>query len=339
MFSQLLLRRFQSLAEPAENLNALQRTSLQQFEAKIEAQEFEFESVPCLCGSTHSQLLAQVDRYALSVKTHLCQDCGMMWTSPRMTERSLVKFYDEDYRSIYVGAPQAPDDFFAEQIDHGCRIRDYVVTEVTCTDQTIVFDVGCGAGGILMPFYQAGCRTFGCDLGSDYLQRGRAEGLCLEQGDVNVLVPQGKANLVVLSHVLEHFADPVKSLHDIANAIEDGGYLYIELPGVLQIYETYGDLLLFLQNAHLYHFTLKTLTQLLRSVGFELVKGDEQIKALFRKVTAPQLMPVTPVDPNHAKVILNYILSNEVKRPIKYWRDWTKAKVKRAFQKTHLLPT
>jgi SAM-dependent methyltransferase len=335
MLTQLLLRRFQSVLEPAESLNALQRCALKQFEQKVAEQHYQFEAVPCLCGTNHSVLLAQVDRYALSVKTHLCQDCGVMWTSPRMTEDSLAKFYDEDYRSIYVGAPQAPDSFFVEQVEHGDRIHAYLASELMVDDQTIVFDVGCGAGGILMPFFKAGCQTFGCDLGNDYLQRGIAEGLRLEQGDVRVLAPYGKANLVILSHVLEHFADPTQALTDIANAIDDNGYLYIELPGVLRIYETYGDFLLFLQNAHLYHFTLHTLTQLLQSVGFELVKGDEQVRALFRKVASASMKS----DVNQSQEILNYILLNEAKRPAKRLKSWMTGKLKRVFQKSRLMPT
>lgn len=40
---------------------------------------------------------------------------------------------------------------------------------------------------------------------------------------------------------------------------------------------------MFLQNAHLYHFTLASLTALLSQADFELVKGDEYIHALFKK--------------------------------------------------------
>jgi hypothetical protein len=72
-------------------------------------------------------------------------------------------------------------------------------------------------------------------------------------------------------------------LRSIANLLTKDGYIYIELPGILKIQEAYGDILLFLQNAHLYHFTLKTLTYIMNQTGFKLVKGSEDIHALYQK--------------------------------------------------------
>ena len=39
----------------------------------------------------------------------------------------------------------------------------------------------------------------------------------------------------------------------------------------------------YFQNAHLYHFTLKSLTALLELAGFELVAGNNFVQGLFRK--------------------------------------------------------
>ena len=88
---------------------------------------------------------------------------------------------------------------------------------------------------------------------------------------------------MILSHVLEHLPDPKQSLYETSNLLTDAGYLYIELPGIFYIHRAYKDTLRFLQNAHLYHFTLRTLSSLLADAGYRLVKGDEQIRALFRK--------------------------------------------------------
>lgn len=38
----------------------------------------------------------------------------------------------------------------------------------------------------------------------------------------------------------------------------------------------------YLQNAHVYHFSLKTLTNLAHKAGFELVYGNERINSIFR---------------------------------------------------------
>ena len=108
----ILLSRLFTHAEPVQRLNNVQNEALQNFMNKLNKNEYSFENVPCLCGNPDGELIGTHDRYGLVVHTHLCDRCGMMWTSPRMTEASLKRFYNEDYRAIYVGSSQVPEDFF-----------------------------------------------------------------------------------------------------------------------------------------------------------------------------------------------------------------------------------
>jgi len=218
-----------------------------------------------------------------------------------MTEDSLKEFYKKDYRPIYVGNSQAPDAFFRNQIEHGRKVYDYIISDIETESKKPlkVFDVGCGAGGNLLHFKENGWIPFGCDLGEEYLNRGREEGLILEHGDAMSLSQYGPANVVILSHVLEHLPRPLENLNEISKLLIDDGYIYVEVPGIFNIHNAYGDVLLFLQNAHLYHFTLSTLSSLMAQAGFELIKGDEKICALFRKKNAVEI----PVDEKeHARV-------------------------------------
>ena len=282
---QKFFRRLYYQDKPILQLNPAQVAALSAFKAKINCREYQMEKVICLCGRDNSDLVARRDRYGLPVNTHLCRHCGTMWTSPRLVEQSLSLFYEQDYRSIYIGHAQGPDAFFEQQVKIGRSVYDYIASEVDTefTSPSRVFDIGCGAGGMLIPFQQQGWQVAGCDLGSEYLERGREVGLTLEQGGPSILQQHGCADLVILSHVLEHLPNPKQSLEEISGLLIDGGYLYIELPGIFNIHRTYKDPLRFLQNAHFYHFTLSTLSTLLADAGYHLVKGDEQIRALFCK--------------------------------------------------------
>jgi len=209
-----------------------------------------------------------------------------------MTLESLDRFYQEDYRPIYLGNSRPAEDFFYGQVRHGELIHEFVVSSMPPLLNSIVFDVGCGAGGILKVFSDAGWSGFGCDLGAGYLTRGRAAGLLLEQGGPETLREHAPANLIILSHVLEHWAQPKDSLKRLSQLLVDDGYIYVELPGILNIHRQYGSLRRFLQNAHLYHFTLATLCSLMSGAGFDLVKGDEYICALFQRTRRPTYAPV-----------------------------------------------
>lgn len=287
MNTNFFTNRFYKSNKPILPLNGGQKNALLQFREKLKGGYYSFEECLCLCGNNNGRLIAKRDRYGLAVGTYLCQTCGIMWTSPQMTKESLKKFYKEDYRLIYGGEVKASDKFFEEQVQRGKHIYDYVSA---CLNFQInvkpnVFDVGCGAGGILLPFMAAGCQTFGCDLESQYLAYGRERGLMLEHGEVNTLSKHEPAHLILLNHVLEHFKSPFQSIEDMGILLANGGYLYIELPGIFNIHNIYGDFLLFLQNAHLYHFTLDTLNCMMSKAGFKLIKGDQSIRAVYQKTS------------------------------------------------------
>jgi SAM-dependent methyltransferase len=293
----ILRSRYYHLKHPIPVLSEEQEQALAMFREKMKDGSYQFESASCLCGGLKGELIASRDRYALLVNTYLCVSCGVMWTNPRLTEESLKRFYEEDYRVIYAGGAIASDLFFSRQKEHGSQIYNYFIesTEYQNRNQMSVFDIGCGAGGILIPFRDAGCSVFGCDIGEAYLKLGRDSGLLLERGGLFSLKKYAPADLIILSHVLEHFSNPYDELLKLSELLKDDGYIYIELPGIFSMHRTYKDPFSFLQNAHLYHFTLSTLVSLMRRARFSLVNGDESIRALFQKKIA--LEPITKSNP------------------------------------------
>lgn len=284
MFLKRFPRRLYSNTGPAMDLTHSQTAALHTFKKKLRAGHYNFETTACLCGEKKDRLISAIDRFGLNVRTVLCKQCGLMRTDPQMTITSLNNFYEEDYRLLYGGEERASDEFYEEQLKRGEHVVSFLNTHFSASSSVqLVFDIGCGAGGMLAAFHEAGCTAIGCDLGSTYLEYGRNKGLILEHGNSEVLSKYGKADLIMLNHVLEHFKDPVTEVRKISRILDDDGLIYIELPGILSIKETYGDLILYLQNAHLFHFTLKTLTALMSRAGFELVKGNQNIQALYRK--------------------------------------------------------
>jgi SAM-dependent methyltransferase len=292
--NKIFLRNLFVCDKPCIELTKAQLHSLSDFQNKVNQGVYTFEQAPCLCGNSGGILLTERDRYCLSVNTYLCKFCGILRTNPRLDRSSLLKFYDQDYRSIYIGYSQPPNEFFKQQEIHGKSILSFIQSSIKPKENLIVFDVGCGAGGTLIPFKDIGCKVFGCDLGSQYLHLGRNLGLTLEHGDIESLGQYGKADLIILSQVLEHLPRPFLELRKISDLLNTNGYLYIELPGVFKIHETVGNPLIYFQNAHLYHFTLSSLNSILQKVGFEVVKGDEYVRALYRKSEksiSPKLSP------------------------------------------------
>src|SRR6185295_12140333 len=64
--------------------------------------------------------------------------------------------------------------------------------------------------------------------------------------------------------------------------------IFIEVPGLYTVPGVFlGDLQLYLQNAHLYHFSLGSLSNALQAHGLRLQDGDEHIRSLW-SIASPQ---------------------------------------------------
>jgi SAM-dependent methyltransferase len=283
-------------SRPVVTMSPVQRRALQDYRDKVHAGDYRLERTPCLCGSDGGLLLGRRDRYGLPVKTRLCKQCGVLRTDPRLDEASLKRFYAENYRKLYVGEPVASDEFFSRQVAHGREILASLGGGLPNVVRPVVYDIGCGAGGVLLPFQETGWRAYGCDLGGHYLERGRSTGLQLFEGAFDALASCPPADLIILSHVLEHVGDPGALLGQITDRLARGGMLHVELPGIYAIEDSYVSVLHYLQNAHLYHYTLDTLTNLMAEHGYVLVTGDERIVARFVRVEAGQETASRPVN-------------------------------------------
>lgn len=237
-------------------------------------------SIACLCGSTNDELVATFDRQGLSLRTVLCRACGLMRSDPYLTAAAQEAFYSRLYRRLY--SPFGPEILFMQQKQYGEGLRRFLSRHGHPHPRR-VFEVGCGAGGILQAFSEAGSDlAVGCDLDSMYLNYGVERGLRLETGDVTTLSKHGHADLLIYSHVLEHLLDPVTELHHARDLLSAGGCILVAVPGVLSIRQTYGSVHRFLQIAHVWHFCLRTLDMVFGKAGYVRVSGDERVHAVYR---------------------------------------------------------
>ena len=98
--------------------------------------------------------------------------------------------------------------------------------------------------------------------------------------------------IVIYEQVLEHIFNLDEELVQLKKLITPDTLIYIGVPGIRNLehprYEY--DLLPFLQIPHLVHFDLQSLQKIMYKHGFELLKGNEQVRAIFQykgKAIAP----------------------------------------------------
>ncbi|MCI2200638.1 class I SAM-dependent methyltransferase, partial [Clostridium sp.] len=269
------------------NLNNIQKLTKNQVLEKLNKGIYLNKEVKCQCGNNSFEILSEKDRYGIPLTTVICQKCGLVMTNPRMNQFSYDQFYDKEYRKLYLGVQEPNFDFYNLEQKRGEKIFRYVSSSINL-DNNEVLEVGCGAGGILDIFKKNGCSVIGVDLDSNYINYGIDKGLELYCTHSKNLIDKylEKFDLIILSHVLEHFLDIDSELEIIYKLLKPTGYLYVEVPGLKSLLIGYDkcDFLYYLQNAHTYSFDLDTLVQIMKWSKFKFIKGDERIHSLFKKI-------------------------------------------------------
>lgn len=322
----MILKNFE-LNSSTVKLKPFQDKKKREFLMGFEAGEYQMEPLPCICGATEGELVIDFDRYGFPLNTRLCKQCGALRSDPYYDEPSLSEFYKTLYGELYRGLKkeQINEQYFKsmqKNLNGGEPI--YKFCKDHLAGQSKVFEIGCAAGFNIDVFRQHGHDVYGCDYGVDYVNYGKSRGLNLHVGSFEVLKKFGKADLIIINHVLEHIADPVSYIKQIkVKLLKDGGILYVGVPGLLYSGMHYETILHLFQNAHSHTYTLNTLTYMMSLSGFKFVKGNEYIYSLFSAENTEPLKP-DPHEYETVKHFLEYCDQHRLPKVLK-----TKKKLKR----------
>ncbi len=270
-----------------------------EFKRLLEDNEDSLELCSAPCGALpvpeESVLLSRRDRYGFPMTTRISRGSGVVWTALRMSSRFLSIFYRNYYQGIYRGSSDDTALRFNNQTKRCREILKDVERNVPLESLKgkSVLDVGCGAGGMLIPFRERGAETLGCDIGGEEgFEYGRSQNLDLRSIEVEALVGKRKFDVINISHVLEHIPEPITFLRIIRSLMTDQGLLIIDVPGVRNLRVYSGDFLRYLQNAHLTHFSAHTLSRVCEAAGLEMKYVDERVIGLATKNEDPLLKPI-----------------------------------------------
>jgi SAM-dependent methyltransferase len=241
----------------------------------------------CFCGEHNFQLLSRYDRFGLPFGTQICKSCGLITQTLRIHPDSLAQFYEKIYWPLISGQAK----YSTAPKRH--ETTPYVLKHIPKEWKDIqIFEVGCGSGGRISRLAEEIksighlVTAVGCDYSSHALTFAGQKGIQTVHGGMTELLARGKADILILSHVFEHFPDLVLATEQIKMMTHENSLVYIEVPGVADLEnkrEYLFNYQLYCVLAHTYNFTLSTLAQVMSRQGFELLEGDEYVRAVFRK--------------------------------------------------------
>jgi 2-polyprenyl-3-methyl-5-hydroxy-6-metoxy-1,4-benzoquinol methylase len=140
-----------------------------------------------------------------------------------------------------------------------------------------LLDVGFGSALVIEAALGAGFQAQGIEPSHPAVLSARKRGLNVKEGYLQEgCLPEGSFDTVVMSHVLEHVADPHNLLISAVHLLADGGHLCLSqtnylgtLPRLLGAQWYAWD-----PAEHFIHFSLPGLNHLIQSVGLRIKKAE-----------------------------------------------------------------
>lgn len=226
-----------------------------------------------LCNSSRRTLLFQQDEWIV----YKCADCGLGFLDPRPIKNELQNFYQNAY--------------FSSHYDEGLKIDSSVMKRrISQEDHRIKFfrnfkkhgkvlDIGCGMGYFLYACRIYGYEVEGVDVSDDSAFYVRNElKIPVTTGSIEEInFKDDSIDIITMWHSLEHTPDPRKHLKKAWNWLKQDGFLVVDVPNHegTDAKKTWNSWDGWDLPYHLYHFTPKTLINILSQHGFKTCRTKD----------------------------------------------------------------
>ncbi|HEY5038873.1 MAG TPA: class I SAM-dependent methyltransferase [bacterium] len=207
-----------------------------------------------------------------------CAGCGAQLMNPQYSDNYLAHYYS---KYGWEGGDKLE---LSEALQSGHHFYLSLV-EIFRPQKGKLLDVGAGAGGLLVAAKERGWSPTGYDVeGETTKMAAKQWGLPYVFGDFTQ-IPWEPASFdaVTMHHVLEHLKSPLSYLQTIHRLLKEDGVIFLALPNIGSLSSRFKFLLektglrkkrvgaYYDTNHHLWYFTPKALTKLLKAQGFKVL--------------------------------------------------------------------
>jgi 2-polyprenyl-3-methyl-5-hydroxy-6-metoxy-1,4-benzoquinol methylase len=249
-----------------------------------------WETVPCnLCGSwdrqvkyegtTDQDMEKMLRSYSasasfISQETLVeCNSCGLIFTSPRLRKDLILKSYTDEADPTYVSQANGRIKSFRQCLN---AVKRYETAGR-------ILDIGAAAGFFLKVAKDNGWETYGIEP-SRYLSKYGNETYQVNIFNGTIETSPGYSNpmdVVTLWDVLEHTFDPKDVLSRANRYLKMGGHIVVNYPNIGNwMARLAGRKYWFILSVHLYYFVPKTIAEMLRQTGFEVIESKPHFQWL-----------------------------------------------------------
>ena len=241
-----------------------------------------------------------------------CVDCGFVFYDMRATEDEFESYYRRNAyycTSLTTGTGgTAPHEMQRYQ-----HILD-LFRQKRLDMNSRIFDIGAGKGGLLQLFQLEGYQNlFAVDLVGECVRSlAEHEGIQAQIGSIrNIPFTAISADVIILSHLLEHVGDLEQAMQNIRKKLEKHGFVYVEVPDASK-YSCDETALNDFYLEHINHFDLQHLCNLFSSYGFRLIESGH--KRIGQNKQAPCLYGIFQQEQTTRQIEPDFSLARQIKQ-------------------------
>ena len=201
-----------------------------------------------------------------------CGDCGLIFISPVPGDN--LKIYSSDYFS---GAKKGFGyvDYDIDKRAMSSSLNSYLdKIEKVLPQKGNLLDIGAATGFFIEMAEKRGWKTQGVEFSEYAAQKARDKKLNVKTGTFESSgLKENSFNLVTLWDVVEHLSNPKETLFSVYNILDKGGVIAINTPdsGSFVARALNKGWHLIVPPEHLFLFSQKSLSKLLKGIGFEIL--------------------------------------------------------------------
>lgn len=218
------------------------------------------------CSGIDSELYIKSDL----VSYNKCLNCGLIYQYPVISQKEIDAIYDDNYFEYEV----ANQENFFKLIRLALKDIDFENIKNEFPNKNVL-DIGCATGMTLNYLKSEGYDTYGVEICSSSAKYAR-ENYNLkvyEKSLTEIGFENDFFSFIHFSHVIEHVPNPAETLKEVYRILAKDGYLAITTPNADGIFaKKYGAKWRAVMPQHLWPFSKKTLSQYMKSIGFNIIK-------------------------------------------------------------------
>lgn len=224
-----------------------------------------------VCSSNHYKKIGEIKNIWKEYKdVYQCDECSLYFIdSP--TDEEINSLYKNEYHN------NIKNKLFETAKSKMRYARS--LSQFNFIKQTIdlknkdICEIGAFDGLLLSLFKKNNNNVFGYELNDD------ARVYAKKKYDIdlkeNFLESKSKYDIIILSHVIEHFREPKEILIKIKSMLKENGFIYIEVPNSPMPNEcSYNMLMRYLNTEHIVNFNMDNLIKFAENADLKIVRSE-----------------------------------------------------------------